>query len=562
MKKSIFLLGVLLLLTPIVAFSSTRHSSALHSEEQGLVPVEAFNARGDGVTDDTVAIQNAINTATNGILLMGKHKITSALIVNDKSGFIIRGKKTSSISEVASSTLLWYGTSTSTPVIGVQQTVASGVYTNNLRIEGLSIDGNAGIATAVCGIAFGRFGETQNPLIKNVVVDNVSIRDCRFGTWVGRDATPSADIVCVAFRNLWLYNNSDAGVWIESGNAAAQSFTSCTFLENGVSPTTDAYNTGGIGCNVALMSGEASFFSCTSAGLGSATPETADIFMAGTSINIMGWWSDTHGTFLNQSGPSKALSLTGVRHYEGTMTPSNTSESIVAFGKILLNSCYLYGDVNIKNGQAGNITAIGTTLVNGKYTGELLQYPYNALVDINSNGNSANIQIGETATTTGYIGPYPPSLLIKSGRPAIQQWLQTDGGGTGATWNITPSSGYPTLIVNGYVNNHVTGDLRAITTGTISIYQFTSGSSVGLECLHHVASGTNYDIPLASFTSDFSVKRGVGVGYESENAIGFPIRSADPSFSSGDYWEGSVYYNSATNKLKVNTGGSTWVDLH
>jgi hypothetical protein len=51
-------------------------------------------------------------------------------------------------------------------------------------------------------------------------------------------------------------------------------------------------------------------------------------------------------------------------------------------------------------------------------------------------------------------------------------------------------------------------------------------------------------------------------GSRSEVTFQAPLRSAAPSYTLGDYWEGSIYYNTATNKLQVNTGGSTWVDLH
>ena len=41
-----------------------------------------------------------------------------------------------------------------------------------------------------------------------------------------------------------------------------------------------------------------------------------------------------------------------------------------------------------------------------------------------------------------------------------------------------------------------------------------------------------------------------------------PARKGPPSFTSGDFWRGTLYYDTTRNKLRVNTGGSTWVDLH
>lgn len=37
---------------------------------------------------------------------------------------------------------------------------------------------------------------------------------------------------------------------------------------------------------------------------------------------------------------------------------------------------------------------------------------------------------------------------------------------------------------------------------------------------------------------------------------------AGSSFSAGDYWRGSIYYDTSTKKLRVNTGGSNWEDLN
>jgi len=41
-----------------------------------------------------------------------------------------------------------------------------------------------------------------------------------------------------------------------------------------------------------------------------------------------------------------------------------------------------------------------------------------------------------------------------------------------------------------------------------------------------------------------------------------PMRSGPPSMTSGDYWLGSMYFDTTTRKLRVNTGGSQWEDLN
>ena len=69
-------------------------------------------------------------------------------------------------------------------------------------------------------------------------------------------------------------------------------------------------------------------------------------------------------------------------------------------------------------------------------------------------------------------------------------------------------------------------------------------------------------IPFGSFI-DFGGFR-VALPGDHRNEVAFqpPARSSPSSFQSGDYWIGSLYYDTTDNKLRVNTSGSTWVDLH
>lgn len=49
----------------------------------------AFGAKGDGVTDDTTAVQAALNTGKSVLVPAGEYRVTSALYVTNKSGFVI-----------------------------------------------------------------------------------------------------------------------------------------------------------------------------------------------------------------------------------------------------------------------------------------------------------------------------------------------------------------------------------------------------------------------------------------------------------------------------------------
>ena len=50
-------------------------------------------------------------------------------------------------------------------------------------------------------------------------------------------------------------------------------------------------------------------------------------------------------------------------------------------------------------------------------------------------------------------------------------------------------------------------------------------------------------------------------GSRQEVAFQPPLRSGPPRDQPGEYWKGSLYFDTSTNKLRVNTG-SMWVDLH
>ena len=74
--------------------------------------------------------------------------------------------------------------------------------------------------------------------------------------------------------------------------------------------------------------------------------------------------------------------------------------------------------------------------------------------------------------------------------------------------------------------------------------------------------GSSAEIPLGAFIDFGGFKVAPLSGYRSQVTFQPPARSGPPSFSSGDYWLGSIYYDTTVNKLRVNTGGATWVDLH
>jgi len=88
------------------------------------------------------------------------------------------------------------------------------------------------------------------------------------------------------------------------------------------------------------------------------------------------------------------------------------------------------------------------------------------------------------------------------------------------------------------------------------------GGSQGLQISGFDPAGSSDEIPFGSFVDFGGFKVAPLSGHRNEVALQPPARSSPPSFQSGDYWIGSLYYDTTANKLRVNTGGSTWVDLH
>jgi hypothetical protein len=107
---------------------NTAESSLVHTNTGGAgtdwqldqiqYSVKAFGAKGDGTTDDTTAIQNAINAipTAGGILFFptGIYKITSMLDINNRQGFAVMGSGSGELSTTSASVLRWAGAANGT----------------------------------------------------------------------------------------------------------------------------------------------------------------------------------------------------------------------------------------------------------------------------------------------------------------------------------------------------------------------------------------------------------------------------------------------------------------
>jgi hypothetical protein len=177
-----------------------------------MVSVKDFGAVGDGTTDDTTAIQAALNASTNVYIPAGNYKITSTLIMQSLGAtnqmVVIKG------AGFGSTTLSWAGSTTGY------------VITNTVRsffkIEDITF---ANTVASGSTIAIQSTGGFQDSTIRNclfsgfqagIQMGNIAGSDsfftniecnvffnCYFGVWMG--ATPTGLLPC---NSNWINKNS------------------------------------------------------------------------------------------------------------------------------------------------------------------------------------------------------------------------------------------------------------------------------------------------------------------------------------------------------------------
>lgn len=565
-----------------------------------FVSVKDFGAIGDGVTDDTAAIQTALNAAKGADAtgvgrtvfslhipnpVGGFYKITDTLVIDGTHGLHIFGDGALTEREATEpeGVLRWYGAS-SKPVVQIKGGTGSPSNPNfQIKISDLTISGHSSFVQpgsvpadlALSGIHIGAIdGQNENTLTRNLVIDNVRITDCRFGIWSGNPDGLNTDHASVYLQNSYINRNAQAGVRWGTGNAILE-VESNHITNNGwgtASFAVDDYS-GALGANVLVNSGYVNLVGLTTAGSGTYKPTSADIYQESGRVSIINAWSDTEGFFLYQGAASQngggyhVGQITGVRHYNASFTEENTPDSLhIAVPGTFVSSSLFYGNVVVKSGLGGRpvFSGINFARANATFTGDGVQ-TQRSLINIGSAGNSAQMLMGgaDAGVALAHKGNKPPRWLSMGNTAAVDSVIQALGpaaSSSGFQVQLEESTGQFRLLVNGFFSG--TDSATPLNANKAMFYVTVGGSTNLMTMWSYDPNGSSAQVALSAFTKQGGFLSANSGGSRSEVTFQAPMRSGVPSYASGDYWEGSIYYDTTTNKLRVNTGASTWVDLH
>ena len=566
--------------------------------------VKDFGAIGDGVTDDTAAIQAALDAAkgadNTGVgrsvfslyfpsMPGGFYKITKTLVIDGCHGLVLYGDGALTQRGNENATIRWYGSELK-PVFQVKggtghKEVAAGkkrinasnpnfyITFRDLTISGyrtrLSKKDKLPETIALSGIHFGSLeGENDATLTRRAIIENVHISYCRFGIWSGNPDRQNTDHATILITGCVVAHNAQAGICWGTGNAVVN-VISCDIGGNGWAGNffpIDAYSKQ-IGANIHLQSGYMDIVSYTSAG----KPTSADIYQSYGRVSIINAWSDTTGYFFYQASASQNKGgyhpgqITGVRHYAGNPdfeanTP--TSMHITAPG-MFVSSCLVWGSIEVASGLNGRPVFAGINFIRSDATfiGSGV-HAQRSLTVLGNAGNSAQILLGgaNAGVPLKHKGKDTPQILSMGDNPCLFQVLGARPSDSGLSFHTRTddANGSNSLLMNGFLTRTGVKPLQV----SKMVWMLNLGGSQGWKIKGFDPAGSSAEIPFGSFI-DFGGYRVAPLnGQRSQVTFQPPARKGPPSFNSGNYWEGTMYYDTTAKKVRVNTGGSTWVDLH
>ena len=145
-------------------------SYAYWTGKYGVVNVKDFGAVGDGVHDDTAAIQAALQAGSGGVVYLpsGTYLVSAALVI--PANTVLQGAGRSLATILASTGGDWSAPSPSTWVF-----VVGSVNTDGVVVRDLGVNANNEEASGICILG------GDSPIIENCLIQNVAVHSgCQF----------------------------------------------------------------------------------------------------------------------------------------------------------------------------------------------------------------------------------------------------------------------------------------------------------------------------------------------------------------------------------------------
>jgi hypothetical protein len=130
--------------------------------------VKNYGATGNGVTDDTTSIQNAINNEIGVCFPAGRYLITRTLNITRKKGFVLQGSGFASAGE-GQTRIVWGGPANGTMVVVMS---SDSVDISYVSLEGFNVNQPPGIGLFVT--ALNAMGGTHWVKIHDMAINNIT----------------------------------------------------------------------------------------------------------------------------------------------------------------------------------------------------------------------------------------------------------------------------------------------------------------------------------------------------------------------------------------------------